>query len=374
MAAPHPDPLPALSESASRLALRGERETPVTDWQWLIIDVLQSLAAGLLVGGIYGLMCVGLGIIFGVMRVVNFAQGDFMMLGMYAAFYLVTGFGVLAFLGPYAGPFVGAMLAGPLVFVGRRAAAPLPDRARHRRARGLGRGGRPLRPDHPHARHLAGAAERRADPVRLAAGLRADAAVAPSPGRSATILLQQGRTVAFVDRRRLSRSCSTCSWRAPRLGKALRAAADNPTAATYVGIDVDRAHRLAFGLGVGITAVAGGLMASTSVVRALHRLRLRHHHVLGRRAGRHGQHPRRVLGRAHRRLRAAVLGADPAAQLQNAAIFVVFLLIVFFRPQGLFGRVGGARMRPAPARSCLRRHYRRDRRLRRRLPGCSASS
>ena len=61
-------------------------------------------------------MCVGLGIIFGVMRVVNFAQGDFMMVGMYVAYYLVTGFGILAFLGPYAGPVVGAALAGPVVF------------------------------------------------------------------------------------------------------------------------------------------------------------------------------------------------------------------------------------------------------------------
>ena len=69
----------------------------MTDWQWLLIDFFQALAAGLLVGGTYGLMCVGLGIIFGVMRVVNFAQGDFMMLGMYVAYYLVTGFGVLVF-------------------------------------------------------------------------------------------------------------------------------------------------------------------------------------------------------------------------------------------------------------------------------------
>src|SRR5881394_470183 len=48
---------------------------------------LQALSAGLLIGAVYGLMCVGLGLIFGVMRVINFAQGDFMMLGMYAAYY-----------------------------------------------------------------------------------------------------------------------------------------------------------------------------------------------------------------------------------------------------------------------------------------------
>src|SRR4026207_1959581 len=90
--------------------------------KWPIIDFLQALSTGLLVGGTYGLMCVGLGIIFGVMRVVNFAQGDFMMLGMYVAYYLVTGFGVLAFLGPYAAPIVGAAPARPLVarFTGAR--------------------------------------------------------------------------------------------------------------------------------------------------------------------------------------------------------------------------------------------------------------
>src|SRR5262245_13524550 len=82
----------------------------------MLVDVFQALAAGLLVGGTYGLMCVGLGIIFGVMRVVNFAHGDFMMLGMYVTYYLVTAFGALAFLGPYAGPIVGAALAGPIVF------------------------------------------------------------------------------------------------------------------------------------------------------------------------------------------------------------------------------------------------------------------
>src|SRR6185295_4435310 len=57
--------------------------------QWFFVDFLQALAAGLMVGGTYGLLCVGLGIIFGVMRVVNFAHGEFMMLGMYVAYYLV---------------------------------------------------------------------------------------------------------------------------------------------------------------------------------------------------------------------------------------------------------------------------------------------
>ena len=78
---------------------------------------LQALSAGLLIGAIYGLMCVGLGLIFGVMRVINFAQGDFMMLGMYAAFYFFTALGMQATFGNTVGPFVAILLAGPVLAV-----------------------------------------------------------------------------------------------------------------------------------------------------------------------------------------------------------------------------------------------------------------
>ena len=57
--------------------------------QVFVENFLQALVAGLLIGSIYGLMCVGLGLIFGVMRVINFAQGDFLMLGMYVTLYVV---------------------------------------------------------------------------------------------------------------------------------------------------------------------------------------------------------------------------------------------------------------------------------------------
>ena len=53
----------------------------------IIENILQAVVAGLLIGSVYGLMCVGLGLIFGLMRVINFAQGEFLMLGMYVTFY-----------------------------------------------------------------------------------------------------------------------------------------------------------------------------------------------------------------------------------------------------------------------------------------------
>ncbi len=66
----------------------------------LIENVLQGLTAGILIGSIYALMCVGLGLIFGVMRVINFAQGEFLMLGMYGALYAYSGLALGAMLGP----------------------------------------------------------------------------------------------------------------------------------------------------------------------------------------------------------------------------------------------------------------------------------
>src|SRR5215467_4702568 len=63
-----------------------------------------------MIGAIYGLMCIGLGLIFGIMRIVNFAQGELLMLGMFASLYLVTGGKILAFLGP--------ICAAPIVFAG----------------------------------------------------------------------------------------------------------------------------------------------------------------------------------------------------------------------------------------------------------------
>src|SRR5207249_1939693 len=55
------------------------------------IDVVAQLAVStVLLGGIYALIAVGLTLIFGIMRVVNFAHGEFLMLGMYLAFFAFT--------------------------------------------------------------------------------------------------------------------------------------------------------------------------------------------------------------------------------------------------------------------------------------------
>jgi len=74
-----------------------------------LAELVQYVATGLLVGGVYALMSIGLALIFGVMRVVNFAQGDFMMLGMYLTyFYAISG---------SVDPLLGALLTIPPFFV-----------------------------------------------------------------------------------------------------------------------------------------------------------------------------------------------------------------------------------------------------------------
>lgn len=52
--------------------------------------VVQSLLNGLLIGGVYSLVAIGLTVIFGVMKIINFAHGALMMLGMYATYWIAT--------------------------------------------------------------------------------------------------------------------------------------------------------------------------------------------------------------------------------------------------------------------------------------------
>jgi branched-chain amino acid transport system permease protein len=71
--------------------------------------LLQTLASGLLTGGIYALIGIGLTVIFGVMRIVNFAHGALVMAGMYATYFLFTGLHI--------DPFVSLVVVMPAMFV-----------------------------------------------------------------------------------------------------------------------------------------------------------------------------------------------------------------------------------------------------------------
>ncbi len=74
-----------------------------------MITFFQSLLSGVLVGGVYALIGIGLTLIFGVMRVINFAHGDLLMVGMYLTFYVFTLLGI--------DPFLSIVIVIPLMFL-----------------------------------------------------------------------------------------------------------------------------------------------------------------------------------------------------------------------------------------------------------------
>ena len=306
-------------------------------------NFLQSLVAGLLMGSMYGLMCVGLTIIFGVMRVINFAQGEFMMLGMYFAYFCFAWFGTWAFFDGLWFPFMLALLAGPALFIiGVVLHRILINAVTGQKASQLEAQG--------HYAQLVltlgialvlqngGLFIFGSSPVSVANELSYSAwEWGPMVGDRVSVFVNQAQTISAVLAIIVVIAFGLVMAKT-RLGKSLRASSDNPDAAVYMGIDVDRAHRLAFGFGVGITAIGGGLLASNAPFQPY----IGTEYVIIMYAG-------VVLGGLGS-VRGAFLGGLTIGvlqqvsaiilpnQLQNTVIFVCFLVIILFRPQGFFGQ------------------------------------
>ena len=305
-------------------------------------NFLQAAAAGLLVGAIYGLMCVGLALIFGVMRVINFAQGDIMMLGMYAAYFFFAAFGVRAVFGSMVGPYIAAVLAGPVLFcAGYVIHKLLVGRVSGTRAQVEGDG---------HFAQLiltlgisliiqsAGLIAFGSILVSVRTPLSVSAwELGPLWGDLVSVFVNKARALAALISIGTIVVLALMIGRS-RLGKSLRAAADNPEAATYMGIDVHQAHRIAFALGCGITAIAGGLLATNYPFNPFVGLDYVIIMYAGVVLGGLGSIIGPFWGGMTIGLVQQLSTLMLPTQLQNTAIFVVFLLIIFLMPQGFFGR------------------------------------
>lgn len=306
-------------------------------------NFLQFFIAGVLTGVNYGLMCVGLTVIFGVMRVINFAQGEFMMLGMYFAFFCAAALAPFLVYGEFVAPFVAALLAGPVVFgVGFAMHKGLVGRV-------TGTSVASLEAEGHYAQlvltlGIALILQNGAllvfgsEPRSISTPLAASAwLIGPLVGSDVLLIVNRAQTIAALVAVIVVAAFGLLMSRS-RLGRSLRAAADNPRAAIYLGIDVDRAYRIAFAFGVGVTAIGGGLLASSFPTEPYVGLQ----YVIVMYAG-------VVLGGLGS-LRGAFLGGLTIGlvqqlsalflptQLQNTAVFVVFLLVVLLRPQGFFGK------------------------------------
>jgi branched-chain amino acid transport system permease protein len=288
-------------------------------------DLIQYVVTGLLVGGVYALMSLGLALIFGVMRVVNFAQGDFMMLGMYLTYFLAVGYGV--------DPLLGALLILPPFFVLGLGV----HRVLLVRVTG---GGDPQRLMDAQLILTLG--------VSLIITNATTMLLTPTPRGIRTayatqafavgpILVNQARAYAFLIAFLLAGAVYLFLARSD-LGKALRAAADDPEAAGYQGIDVRAMHGLAFGVGIALVAAAGGLLATYHPIEptvAVNFIVLMFVAVV---LGGLGSIPGAFAGGLLIGLVQSLTLLVLPFQLQNVGVFIAFLLVLYFRPQGLFGQ------------------------------------
>ena len=304
--------------------------------------ILQSITAGLLVGFTYGLMCVALGLIFGVMRLINFAQGDFLMLGMYFALSIVTIFGLGTLIGPIPAVVTAAIAAVPVFFIvgfllhwgmlGRIGVGQnLTDGEVHQTQLIMTLGISLL---------LANGAliVFGSTPVSLNTSLASQAwTLDPFGHGDILIFLNKGRVAAGAVAL-IATSALYFLLHATDIGRRLRAAADNPVAATYMGIDVARSYRVTFGLGFGLTALAG-VMVSTfypfqPYVGLDFIIIMYAGVVLGGLGSVMGSFWGGVIIGLVQQISSLVL----PLQLQGTTVFIVFLIILLIRPQGLFGR------------------------------------
>jgi branched-chain amino acid transport system permease protein len=284
-------------------------------------QLLQFVLSGVLLGGTYALASVGLALIFGVMRVVNFSQADFMMLAMYAAFVLWVAL--------HLDPLVSLLLVAPLFFgVGWLYHRVLLSRITGRREAHdaqviltLGTG---------IVLQAAALIAFGADPRVVHSSLTGASHLGP-------LFLDRARAIAFVIA--LVGSAGLYLFlRYTTPGKVLRAAADDWEAAEYAGIDVQAAHRLAFGLGLGLTALAGVLITTFRPFGPFIGLQFIVIMFVAVVLGGLGSIMGALVG-------GLVVGVvEVVAQLflppvlSPAVVFVLFLLLLYLRPQGLFGQ------------------------------------
>ena len=303
---------------------------------------LQLLCSGIIIGANYGLMCLGLGLIFGVMRVINFAQGDLMVLGMYFAFFFV---GAVASdpTTTFLWTMVSVPLAGGLFYL----FGNLLHRALISRVTGMSVA---TFEDGGHSPQLiltlgislviqnAALMLFGSTPNSIRTHLSARAwEIGPLWGDQVYLFLNQARTWSAI-LAAVTAAILANFLRYTSLGRQMRAAANNPVASIYVGVDVSRSHRIAFGLGVALTTIAGVMMATYQSFQPYTGLDfiviMYAGVVLGGMGSVGGAFWGGLIIGLVQQLSTLVL----PMQLQSTAIFAVFLAILLFMPQGLFGR------------------------------------
>ncbi len=285
---------------------------------------VQNVTFGALVGGLYGLAAVGLALVFGVLRMLNVAHGELIMLGGYATFWLFTLWGT--------DPYVSLLVAGPALFVvgvalyeamfGRLVRMHEESKIQLSILIGFG-----LALVLHALAILAWTADDRAVTAAYAGRvLRAGPLVVP-------LTRLGGLLVAFAVLAGLHLFLQRTD-----AGRAIRATAEDWEAAFLMGVPVRRVYRTAFALGSALAGVAGTLVAvSDAISPAIGLSWTLKALIVVVLAG---------LGSIFGTFVAGVLlgVAESAAAFALGGVFrevvglVLFVAVLALRPQGLFGR------------------------------------
>lgn len=287
--------------------------------QDFLLSLAQAITKGLLTGMVYGLMALGLSVIFGVMRVVNFAHGELMVVGMYLAWAGFEYFQVSPILSL---PLIAVLFFGVGYLLQRSLIQPF-----------IGR------PEHQQFLLLLGVAL-----VLVNACL----AVVGPDSRGVQLEAQfdsyeLGPLVFDAVRLHAAIAAVVIScllwlfFTRTRTGKAIRAAADNHMGALVVGLDVRRLYAVTFGVGAACVGAAGALMITiipvTPFLAAEYTLLAFVIVIVGGLGSMTGA----LLGGLLIGVSEAVAGLLLDPSLKSMFSFGLLIVVLLLRPQGLFG-------------------------------------
>ncbi len=284
------------------------------------LDLLtQALVTGILIGGVFALLSVGLTLIWGVMRIINFAHGEFLMVGMYIVYFLVANQGW--------DPYVTLLVSVPALFVVgvaifRLTIQPIlahPTMNQIMLTLGLSL----------ILQNLA-LVFFKADPLIVqTAYSRVTFSLGPAVVRVPQLIAFGGSGLTAV----------LLYWFLQKTdaGRAIRAASQNREAAVLMGVDVQRTYLLAFGIGSACLGVAASLMVPffyTSPTVGLWFGQVAFIVVV---LGGMGNFIGALVGGQIIGLTEAFGAAILPGSLSRVFTFAIFILVLLFRPQGLFG-------------------------------------
>ncbi|HTX51842.1 MAG TPA: branched-chain amino acid ABC transporter permease [Candidatus Baltobacteraceae bacterium] len=285
------------------------------------VILAQVAVSGILLGGVYALISIGLTLIFGVLRVVNFAHGEFLMIAMYASFWLFHQYGL--------DPYVSIPIVVALLFVVGVIAMLLVIR--------------PILRASPSMQIAAtvglSTLLQNLALVTLTANYRSvETKLSRMVLSIGPLVMGVSRLVAFLVALAITGLLFLFLQRT-YLGKAIRCTAQDRTAALLMGINIDRVYLLTFAIGSALVGVAGALLmqlypvfptVGTYFVLAAFVVV-----VLGGLGNLTGA----LLGGFIIGLVEAFSGFY-VPELKEAVYFVVFIIVLLVRPTGLFGVVG----------------------------------